>query len=163
MANANDPHCRRVDHGIMILSHRTSIKTYTCFLAPAGLPGTAPNCTQNNQDTPASLWANSVHKRAVGFASLVTLETKDVSNVPIFFSRHIVNLVGIGRTIYLMNTFIKKIDRHKITGPFSPAIISQALWYHDCPLQGVKFPNFQISRNGEHRISNGKNGDREET
>lgn len=62
-----------------------------------------------------------------------------------------------------MNTFIKKIDKRKISGPFSPAIISQALWYHDCTLQGVKFPNFQISRNGEHRISNGKNGDREET
>lgn len=102
----------------------------------------------------ASQRADSLHKMTF----LLILKSKMCQKiVPFFFSLHIVNLVGTGKAIHLVNALIKIINIHIITGQFSSAIIHQALWYHNCSLWGQyqisKFHTLLSSGNSEHRIS----------
>lgn len=99
-------------------------------------------------------------KRQPGLAFLGP-KSKDVSNILIFLSLHIVNFAGRRKAIHLTNTLIKVVNMHIITGQFSPTVIHHALWNRNCTLQAPyrisKFHTSLSSRNGEHRISNGKN------
>lgn len=144
----------------MILSRGLPLR-----LEHASLQGCLVPCQIVNRAIRARLLANGLTvstKWQPGLAFLLTPKSKAVSrNIPGFFLLHMVNLVGTGKAIYLMNALIKIISIHIITGQFSPAIIHQALWCRSCTLQG----QYQISKlhtspssgNGEHRISNGKN------
>ena len=104
-------------------------------------------------------------QRQPGMAFLLTLKTKDISDIPIFSHFIIVNLVGIGTTIYLMNTLTKTVDIHVITGlrPPPPQPSSTTLWGTTRALsRGSRFlnfiPNYHQEMVSEHRISNGTTG-----
>lgn len=64
--------------------------------------------------------------------------------------------------MHLMDTLIKIINIHVITGRFSPAILHHAPWYPNYTPQGhyqiPKFHSLLSSRTGEYGIPNGKNG-----
>ena len=129
------------------------------ILKHVSLLGYLVSCQIVNRAITAHLLARGLTvstKWHAGPAFLLTPKSKLFS----FFSLHIVNLVGTGKAIHLMNALIKIIDIHIIMGQFSPAIIHHALWYHDYTFQGQcqisKLHTLLLSRIDECRISEGR-------